>query len=650
MDFNSYWASALTYTVLLIILFINDSETKRVITEVGRAFRLMTLWVIVFCLQDFVWGLFDSGVIQNSTGFFVSSAVFHLSTVITTFFWLYFVLIYLQVSPKKRKIILSFDGALILLEAALVIANFFMPTLFYIEDGRYVTGFLRPFTFINQYVVYLGSGISALMLMSGAFRRSSQNHHSSYVSVFVASLAPILLGIFQLLYPNAPFYSLGYFLACYLIHIFIIAKDRAQADMATIFHSISKNYYSMHLIDMDTHAVTRYIESPILSNLMQNSDDAQDMLNRVIRGTANDDYRDLLLRFVDLSTLSSRMADKNEISCEFIGRNYGWTRISFVSIEKSEGRQKQVMVYTQIIDDSKRQEIDLIFKSNNDELTSLFNRYAYENEIKKLPATTSEEDSLVVIAMDINGLKQVNDNLGHAAGDELILGAATCMKQCFSSYGKIFRTGGDEFIALIHANDNQVESILQDFEETTLSWHGKLVESLSISYGHITRKEVKNGNIREMITLADDRMYKNKAEYYQRKGFDRRGQRDAHIALCALYTKILRINLTDDSFQIINMEINEKSSAMGFSEHISEWLHNFGKAGLVHPDDLEEYLRKTSIDYIKEYFAADKTSLHILYRRKIDRTFKQVMMEIVPANDYSPERQTFYLYVKNIDN
>lgn len=649
MDFNAYWASPLVYTFLLIILFINDSVSKRLNTAVERTFRLMTLWVIFFCMQDCVWGLFDSGVIHNDSWFFASSTIFHLSTVITTFFWLYFVLTYLHVQDKRRKLYLLLDAVIIVFEVVLVICNFFTPTLFTIVDGTYVTEPFRMFTFVNQYVIYLASGIINLLIMTGILRRNKQDQTDGHLTVFVASMAPILLGIFQLLYPNAPFYSLGYFLACYLVHIFVIAKDREHADMATIFQSISKTYYSMHLIDLENDKATRYIESPILTNLIKESNSAQEMINRVVTGTANDDYRQLMLDFVNLSTLSDRMVGKPMISCEFIGRNYGWTRLSFVSIEKTDEQQKQVMVYTQIIDNTKRHEIELIFKSNNDELTGLFNRSAFESEIKKLPETCTD-DTLVLIAMDINGLKQVNDTFGHAAGDELINGAATCMKQCFSPYGKIFRTGGDEFFAIINASHKQIETVLHDFEDATLVWHGEMNDSLAVSFGYVTCKDVPDGKIRDMITLADERMYKHKSEYYRKKGVNRRGQRDAHIALCALYTKILKINLTDDSFQIINMEINEKSSQKGYAEHISEWLHNFGKAGMVHPDDLDEYLRQTSIDYIKDYFATGKTSLHIIYRRKIDQVFKQVMMEIVPTNDYTQDNQTFYLYVKNIDN
>lgn len=648
LSFHEYWSAPLVYAILLSVFYAKD-WLVRSNTTIERSSRMMTLWVIFFCLQDMFWGLCDSGIIENDSIFFASSVIFHLSTVITTFFWLYFVLSYLHLNLRRMRFYLILDGLIVLFQVGLLIVNFFKPIVFRIEDGEYVTYAWRPVSFYNQYLVYLVTVIICLLYITGIFHRSQKEHQKSYLPVFAASMAPTLLGVLQLMFPHDAFYSLGYFLACFLIHIFIVAKDQINATNAGIFRSISKTYYSMHLVDLTTDKATIYVEPPILTGLIGKIKSAQQMLNSVIVGTSSEEYRKLLLEFVDLSTLSERMADKNLISCEFIGRNFGWTRISFVSVKKEEGIQKQVIVFTQIIDDSKRHEIDLIFKSNNDELTSLYNRYAYEKEIGKIEEERLD-DSLAVIAMDLNGLKQVNDNLGHAAGDELIIGAADCMKQCLSPYGKVFRIGGDEFLALVHVNKDELNAILRDFDETVLAWRGKKVDSLSVSLGCVFRDEVKNGNIHEMVKLADERMYKNKAEYYQKKGIDRRGQRDAHIALCSLYTKILKINLTTDSFQILNMEVDEKKHEKGYSESISQWLHNFGKAGLVHPDDLTEYLKKTSANYISNYFASNKTSLHIFYRRKIDLSFKQVMMEIVPANDYTPENQSFYLYVKNIDN
>lgn len=115
--------------------------------------------------------------------------------------------------------------------------------------------------------------------------------------------------------------------------------------------------------------------------------------------------------------------------------------------------------------------------------------------------------------------------MGHAAGDELIVGACECMKKAFGDFGKLYRTGGDEFVSIISADVEQLKNILKNFEEITEKWTGELVKSLSVSYGVVTRKENPDIPIDKIAILADQRMYSQKREYYQRKGIDRRTNR-----------------------------------------------------------------------------------------------------------------------------
>jgi len=299
------------------------------------------------------------------------------------------------------------------------------------------------------------------------------------------------------------------------------------------------------------------------------------------------------------------------------------------------------------VDEEKKNVEKWIKKSNTDELTGFYNRHAYEDEIAAL-SESKNLDSFVYVSIDVNSLKTVNDSLGHEAGDELLMGACECMKQCYGAYGKLFRTGGDEFAALIFADDSQLEEIKKDIDDVTENWNGKLIDDLAISCGYVTKKEVPNMSIHQMAVLADKRMYENKTKYYREKGIDRRGQRDAHVALCALYTKILKINVSNDTYQIINMNADEKSLEKGFSDKISIWLRDFGVTGQVYSEDLEEYLQKANIEYISNHFKNTQDSLTIFYRRKYGTEYKKVMMEIIPANDYMDDSQTLFLYVKDI--
>lgn len=282
-----------------------------------------------------------------------------------------------------------------------------------------------------------------------------------------------------------------------------------------------------------------------------------------------------------------------------------------------------------------------------DGLTECFNRKAYEDDTRNL--STEYERDFVFVSLDVNGLKIINDTFGHEAGDELILGSSECMLKSLSKYGKTYRTGGDEFIALMNIGDEKIEKIMDDFNNEVSNWHGEIVDSIAVSYGYAEADEVQGLTIDEVAALADVRMYENKNAFYNKKGVDRRGQIDAHKALCNLYTKILKINITDDTYSIVNMDVTEQTKEKGFDDSISGWLRSFGESGQVHKDDLMEYLKCTDINYMREYFANDKTSLNIFYRRKFEDGFKQVMMEIIPAYDYSNENQSLFLYVKNIE-
>lgn len=434
----------------------------------------------------------------------------------------------------------------------------------------------------------------------------------------------------------------------YVLHK-LIQANQDKKEQLSILISMADIYYSMHLIDLEQNTAREYKANNERKNVVDYPQGADEEMTRIMSGASIPEHREGILQFTDLHTLVERMQNKKMISREFMGVSQCWFRASFITIEADEAcRPVKVMYVTRNIDNEKKKEEVLIARSNTDELTGLLNRRAYEEDIAAMEKETRE--NLVYISMDVNGLKVVNDSLGHAAGDELLLGACECMKQCLGPYGRLYRTGGDEFVALIHAKGDELGDICRDFEETSQAWSGKLVEHLTISYGCVTSEEDERYSLREMSLLADRRMYQAKNSYYQSKGVDRKGQKEAHTVLCALYTKILKINLTQDSYQIVNIDPLEQNGEMGRPEKISDWLMEFGEAGLVHPEDREEFLSKTNLEYLRSYFRRNKNRLSIFYRRKSHEDYRQVMMEIVPSGDYREDNQSLFLYVKDIGN
>lgn len=180
-----------------------------------------------------------------------------------------------------------------------------------------------------------------------------------------------------------------------------------------------------------------------------------------------------------------------------------------------------VMLQNEVIAREKRNVQEWMKKSNTDELTGFYNRHAYETDVETLENSEIDEN-FVYVSVDVNALKTVNDSYGHNAGDELLIGAAECLKKSFGAYGKLYRTGGDEFIAMIVADGETLTAIQKDISEKTNAWSGELVKNLTISCGYVTRKEAMKMSVRQIAVLADRRMYEAKDDYYGRTGIERR--------------------------------------------------------------------------------------------------------------------------------
>ncbi len=156
-----------------------------------------------------------------------------------------------------------------------------------------------------------------------------------------------------------------------------------------------------------------------------------------------------------------------------------------------------------------------------DQPTQLLNRRAFE-EKKSALAKVSLDENFVYVTADLNGLKVANDTLGHEAGDELIRGAADCLKATFGAFGDVYRIGGDEFAAILEMSEEQYHKSSESLQETMANWKGKLQSGLSISCGHAFSREFPSENITELAKISDERMYKAKAEYYRKTGKQRR--------------------------------------------------------------------------------------------------------------------------------
>lgn len=150
----------------------------------------------------------------------------------------------------------------------------------------------------------------------------------------------------------------------------------------------------------------------------------------------------------------------------------------------------------------RRQQLEKL--SYRDMLTGLYNRNKY---IRVLEASEGKSLHDVGVAyMDLNGLKKMNDEKGHEAGDDLIRAAAGALTDVFPD--QAFRVGGDEFVIIREgisetAFSEKIDQLRENMER----------RKVSVSIGDQWAAEERG--IEEMLKRADHRMYEEKKRYYQ---------------------------------------------------------------------------------------------------------------------------------------
>lgn len=206
----------------------------------------------------------------------------------------------------------------------------------------------------------------------------------------------------------------------------------------------------------------------------------------------------------------SEIPDNDVIQSEFrlINRQGDPRWISFRSLvfqRNDIGKTKLVLYVGQDITQFKETEERLRFLSIHDQLTSLYNRLYFEEEIIRLER--GRLHPIGTIMADLDGLKNINDTYGHASGDQLLIQAAAIFRSCFRAGDVVARIGGDEFSALLPGATADTLARVTDrinsrFANSRFTINGS---PICISLG--TAITEKGGSLNESLKAADQSMY-----------------------------------------------------------------------------------------------------------------------------------------------
>jgi diguanylate cyclase (GGDEF)-like protein len=151
-----------------------------------------------------------------------------------------------------------------------------------------------------------------------------------------------------------------------------------------------------------------------------------------------------------------------------------------------------------------------------DELTGLGNRRAFFTMAdQRLQLLERRRVLCLIVFADVDGLKAVNDTIGHEAGDRMLVGAARVLRAAFRRTDLVARLGGDEFVVLADdATEEDVETVLDRLAGHVAEWNAESAEpfELSMSAGVVCFTATPTTQFHELVAEADVRMLKCKQQ------------------------------------------------------------------------------------------------------------------------------------------
>jgi len=186
-------------------------------------------------------------------------------------------------------------------------------------------------------------------------------------------------------------------------------------------------------------------------------------------------------------------------------------QVNWISLNGTKINDNCIIAYCSDISERKGREQRIEYISFHDSMTNVYNRAFFEEEISRLD--TQQCLPLSYIIADTNGLKLINDTMGHSAGDTFLIETAKVLRRNTRKDDILARVGGDEFAILLpNTGSSEAQTIMErmrsECQETIVDINHQKLE-LSISLGYATKMETAE-SLSHIMKIADDFMYRRK--------------------------------------------------------------------------------------------------------------------------------------------
>lgn len=204
--------------------------------------------------------------------------------------------------------------------------------------------------------------------------------------------------------------------------------------------------------------------------------------------------------------------------------------------------------------------------ASTDHLTGLYNRRFFEVELSRLDVTRNYPLSIVI--GDVNGLKLINDTLGHEIGDSVLVSIAQILKEAFREDEIVARLGGDEFIVLLPKTTKIDTAKIIERVKDKITDNSEVLYNATVSFGYETKLSTEMKNI---FKLAEDQMYREKIY----EGPSSRGK--------TLESIFATLNEKDSLFKSHSYSVSEYCEMIAKQMHLhKDKVNELKTAGLLH--------------------------------------------------------------------
>jgi diguanylate cyclase (GGDEF)-like protein len=291
-------------------------------------------------------------------------------------------------------------------------------------------------------------------------------------------------------------------------------RTRGITDFATFIkvhpEFVTRCMQEIRVIDVN-HETLRMFGAPDLQTLLGN-------ISRVFRDEMRESFAEQLQDLWNGKTVQQREVLNYSLSGEALN-----IHMQFAVQDDRLDTWDLVLVSLVDITARKKAEAYLEYLGKHDVLTQLCNRTYYTEELNRLSRKGPWPVSIV--AIDLNGLKQINDHEGHAAGDSLLRRMGEVLDKAVDPPAWPARIGGDEFAVLLPMTDERGAEAMRERILTLLEMNnqfhaGQSGHALSLAIGLATCHGEES--LETALQRADRAMYADKARHYEGAGVERR--------------------------------------------------------------------------------------------------------------------------------